>query len=85
MQALFLLVLALATSVSLQHTYCSVTIVEQNKSVHVSLTSCVHSNVYGLGNIDCIRYLTAVDPFHPTSSAVYKYNHLTPGAVEVPV
>ena len=67
------------------HIYCSVTIVEQNRSVHVSLTSCVHSYIYGLGNIHCIRYLTAVDPFHSTSSAVYKYHHLTPGAVEIPV
>ena len=31
---------------------------------------CVHSNVYSLVNIHCIRYLTAVDPFLSTSSVI---------------
>ena len=45
----------------------------------MSLTSacCVHSNVYGLGNIHWIKYLTVVDPLHSTSSAVQIYFHLT--------
>ena len=60
-------------------------IVDQNKSVHVSLTSCIHSNVYGLGNIHCIRYLTAVDPFHSTSSAVQMHHHLTSASIEIPL
>ena len=38
------------------------TIVEQKKGFHIPLTSAcwVHSNVYALGNIHWIRYLTAV-------------------------
>ena len=61
-------------------------LVEQ-KSVHAPLTrSCwVHSNVYGLGNIHWIRYQTAVDPFHSTSSAVQKYLHMTSGSVDIPL
>ena len=43
----------------------------------------VHSNVYGLDNIHCIRYLTAVDPFHSTSSAVHTYHHLTSGSEDI--
>ena len=40
--------------------------------LYVPLTSvcCIHSNVYGLGDIHCIRYLTAVDPFLSASNAV---------------
>ena len=40
--------------------------------LYVSLTSvcCIHSNVYGLCDIHCIRYLTVVDPTHSTSPAV---------------
>ena len=58
-----------------------------NRSVHNPLTSArwVHSNVYVLGNIHCIRYLTAVDPFHSTSSAGQMYHHLTSGSVEIPL
>ena len=44
---------------------------------------CVHSNVYGLGNIHSIRYLTVIDPFHSTSSAVQTYHHLMSGSVEI--
>ena len=36
----------------------------------------------GLSNIHCIRYLTVVDPFHSTSSAVQTYHHLTSGSVD---
>ena len=54
----------------------------------MSLTStsvcCVHSNVYGLDNIQWIRYLTVVDPILSTSSAAQTYPHLTPGSVEIP-
>ena len=54
---------------------------------YVLLTSAcwVHSNVYGLRNIHCIRYVTAIDPIHSTSYALHKYHHLTSGSVEVPV
>ena len=47
-------------------------ILELNSSVHEQLTIAywVHSNIYDLGNIHSIRYLTVVDPFHSTSSAV---------------
>ena len=34
-------------------------------------------DVYGLGAIHCMRYHTAVDPFHSTSSALHTYYHLT--------
>ena len=56
-------------------------------AVHVLLTSAgwVHSNVYGLDLIHCIRYLTAVDPFHSTSFAMQKYHHLTSGSVDIPL
>ena len=57
-----------------------------NRSVHNPLTSArwVHSNVYCLSKTQSIRYLTAVDPFHSTSSAVHTYHHLTSVPVEVP-
>ena len=56
-------------------------------SVHVTvtLTSCVHSNVYRLINTHCIRYLTAVDPIFSTSPPVHTYHHFTSGAVDVPL
>ena len=45
---------------------------------------CIHSNVYGLGDIQYIRYLTAVDSILiPTSSSVQIYHHMTSCAVEV--
>ena len=52
----------------------------------MSLTSacCVHSNVYGLENIPWIRYHTAVDSIHSTSSTVQVYYHLTSAPVEIP-
>ena len=55
--------------------------------LYITLTNtcCVHSNVYGLGNIRWIRYLTAVDPLHSTSSAVHTYHHFSSGSVEIPV
>ena len=43
----------------------------------------VHSNVYVLGNIHWIRYLTAVDPILSTLSAVQTYHHLISGSVEI--
>ena len=48
-------------------------------------SSIIHSNVYGLDNILCIRYLTAVDSLRSTSSAVQAYHHVTSGSVKVPV
>ena len=45
---------------------------------------CIHSNVYGLGDIQCIRYLTAVDSIlTPTGSSVQIYHHMTSCAVDV--
>ena len=46
---------------------------------------CVHSNVYDLGNIHRSWYLTAVDPFHSTSSAIQTYYWLTSVSVEIPL
>ena len=53
----------------------------------MSLTTacCVQSNVYGLGNIQWIRYLTAVDPLLSTSSTAQTYHHLTSGSIEIPL
>ena len=53
----------------------------------MSLTSacCVYSNVYGLDDIHWIRYLTAVDPIHSTSSTMQSYHHLTSDSVEIPL
>ena len=45
----------------------------------------VHSNVYGLGNIHCIRYHTTVDSFLSTSPPVQSYPHMTSGSVKVPL
>ena len=45
----------------------------------------VHSNVYGLVNIHCIRYLAAVDSLCFTSSAVQKYHVATSCSVKVPL
>ena len=57
---------------------------EQECIILVLLTSpyCVHSNIYGLGNIHWIRYLTAVDAILSTSSMVQKYHHFTSGPVK---
>ena len=51
----------------------------------MSLTSacCAHSNVYGLGNICWIRYLTAVHPLLSISSAVHTYHLIKSGSVEI--
>ena len=60
--------------------------VEQNRNTQtMSLTSacCVHSNVHGLDNTPWIRYHTAVDPLHSTSSAVQKYHHPISGPVQI--
>ena len=53
---------------------------------HELLTSacCVDSNIYGLGKIHCIRYITVIDSCHTTSPAIHKYYHLISGSVEVP-
>ena len=62
------------------------TIVVHNRSVHIPLTSCrIYSNIYGLGNIQCIRYHTAVDSSYSTSPAMHKYLHLTSGSVHLPL
>ena len=53
--------------------------------MHVPLTCCVYSNIYGLGDIHCIRYLTAVDSILSTSPPVQKYRHITSCSVEVPM
>ena len=57
------------------------------RSVLILLTcACiVNSNVYGLGDFHCIRYLTAVDSIRTTSPPVQKYHHMTSGSVEVPL
>ena len=53
----------------------------------MSLTTgcCVHSNVYGLGNVHWIRYLAVVDPIRSTSSAMHTYHHLISGSVKIPL
>ena len=50
--------------------------------LHVPLTSLcyVHSNVYGLGSIHCIKYLPAVYSIHSTSPAIYRTIYV----VEIP-
>ena len=57
------------------------------RNVHVPLTSacCVYSNIYGLSDIHCIRYLTVVNSIHSTSPPVQKYHHMISGSVHVPV
>ena len=47
--------------------------------------SIVHANVYGLYNIHCIRYLTAVGSLHSTSSALQAYHHVASVSVKAPV
>ena len=63
----------------LQHKHCSIIIY-----VLLTSTCCVHSNVYGLGDIQLIRYLTVVNSILSTSLPVQKYHHMTSGSVEVP-
>ena len=56
-------------------------------AIVVLLTSafCVHSNVYGLGDIQCIRYLTVVDSILThTAYSVQTYHHMTSCSVKVP-
>ena len=56
-------------------------------SIHIPLTSvcCVHSNIYHLDNIKCIRYLTVVYPILSTSHPLQKYHTLTSGSVKAPL
>ena len=66
--------------------HCMHSRIEHRKSVQtMSLTSacCVHSNVYSLGDIHYIKYLTAVDPLLSTSCTMQSYHHLTSGSVEI--
>ena len=65
--------------------FCNTILVWPEQHVPLTRAWWVHSNVYGLGNIHCIRYLTAVDPFHSTTSAVQTYHHLISGSVEIPL
>ena len=69
--------------------YCNISIAVELRrdKFTMSLTSacCVHSNVYGLVNIHWIRYLTAVDPIHSTSSTMQKYHHRLSVSVEIPL
>ena len=46
---------------------------------------CVHSNVYGLGDIQGIRYLTAIDPILTHTSSVQTYHHPISSSVKVPL
>ena len=45
----------------------------------------MHANVYGLDNIHCVGYHTAVGSLLSTSSALQAYHHVTSGSVKVPV
>ena len=55
------------------------------KTLPLTSTCCVHSNVHSLCHIHCIRYHTTVDSCHSTSPAMHKYYHLISGYVEVPL
>ena len=50
-----------------------------------SIWSTVHSNVYGLDNIHCIRYHTTVDSFLSTSPPLQTHYTLTSCSVKVPL
>ena len=54
------------------------------QSLALTVACWVHSNVYGLVNIHCIRYLTTVDSSHSTSPPVKKYCTLTSCPADVP-
>ena len=63
---------------------------ETGATQSLSLTSLrvcctVHSNVYNLGNIHFIRYLTTVDSFLSTSPPLQTHYTLTSGSVKVPL
>ena len=49
--------------------------------VPLTIVCCVQSNVYGLGNIHCIRYHTRVDSFLSTLPPLQRYPHITSGSV----
>ena len=55
------------------------------QSLPLTSACCVHSKVYGLGDIHCIRYLTAVDSSHSTSPPVKNYCTPTSSPVEDPL
>ena len=59
---------------------------ETGPTQSLALTSAcwVHSNVYGLENIHCIRYHTTVDSIHSTSPPVKKYCTRTSCPADVP-
>ena len=70
-------------------TFSFVTGVHSHTNVHiyVSFTSAcwVHSNVYCLGNIHCIRYFTTVDSILKTSSKLHLYHHMTSSSMKLPL
>ena len=49
----------------------------------LSVCSTVQSNVYGLGDIHCIKYHTVVDSFHSSSPPLQTYHTLTSCSVKV--
>ena len=55
------------------------------QQMSLTISCCVHFNVYGLGNVHGTSYLTAVDPILSTSSAVHTYHHVTSGSVKIPL
>ena len=75
----------LSLNLILQHKYCSITTVPCVQAMSPTRACCVHSNVYGLGNIYWIQYLTAVDPILSTSSTVQTYHHLISVSVEISI
>ena len=65
-------------------TFCNIsTTFWQEQDWPLTSACWVDSNVYGLDNVHGTRYLTAVDPFHSTSSAVHTYHHLTSVSVDI--
>ena len=56
-------------------------------TLYMPLTSscCVYSNVYGLGNIHCIRYHTVVNSIGSTSRPAQVYHPMTSFSVEIPL
>ena len=54
-------------------------------SISLTSTCCVHSNVYCLCDIHCIRYHTTVDSSHSTSPPLQTYHTLTSCSVDIPL
>ena len=63
---------------------CNLLLIDLCAYAPLTSSSCVHSNVYGLINTCCIRYLTIEDSSQSTSPPVQTHHARTSVSIELP-